>query len=87
MEKADIEPIPNSPPLPPGEGWGEGKRTSESIEQTHSDSSHPHPRPPPAEKARGECGIGSYPIISGKPIRCITRAGLILAASALSFYY
>jgi len=34
---------PQSPPLPPGEGWGEGKRTSESIEKTGSDLRHSHP--------------------------------------------
>ena len=39
-----LEPIPMFP-LPLGEGWGEGKRTSESIEKTSGDSSHPHPRP------------------------------------------
>jgi len=31
------------PPIPPGESWGDGKRTSESIEQTGSDSSYLHP--------------------------------------------
>jgi len=38
-------PIPKSPPLPLGEGWGEGKPSSESIGKTNSDSSHPHLRP------------------------------------------
>jgi|GEM_PF-4372318 len=38
------EPIPKFP-LPLGEGWGEGKASSEAIEKTSSDSSHPHPRP------------------------------------------
>ncbi|HPZ83374.1 MAG TPA: hypothetical protein PL064_08060, partial [Thermogutta sp.] len=44
---------PKSLPLPPGEGWGEGKRTSESIEKTGSDSSHPNPRPVSRPKGKG----------------------------------
>ncbi len=40
----DVEPIPKFPLLL-GEGWGEGKQLSESIEKTSSDLSHPHPRP------------------------------------------
>ena len=39
------ESIPKSLPLPPGEGWGEGKQSPRSIEKTGSDWSHPHPRP------------------------------------------
>jgi len=38
------EPIPKYP-LPLGEGWGEGKQSSESIENTSSDLIYPHPRP------------------------------------------
>jgi len=41
---ASQEPISKAP-FPPGEGWGEGKRSSESIEKTGSDSSYPHTRP------------------------------------------
>ncbi len=42
-----------SPPLPPGEGLGEGKRSSESIEKTGSDSSHPNARPFPRRTGEG----------------------------------
>ncbi|HQF13404.1 MAG TPA: hypothetical protein PLS55_05870, partial [Thermogutta sp.] len=38
--------------------WGEGKGTSELIEKTGSDSSTLNPGPSPAERARGDCGIG-----------------------------
>ncbi len=44
VETGHLESIRKSPPLPLGEGWGEGRRTSELIEKTGSDSSHPHPR-------------------------------------------
>ncbi|HQF12572.1 MAG TPA: hypothetical protein PLS55_01650, partial [Thermogutta sp.] len=47
-----------SPPLPPGEGWGEGKRTSELIEKTGSDSSYFHARP--VSRRPGEGRLGSY---------------------------
>jgi len=50
--KMHLELIPKSLPLPLGEGWGEGKRPSESIENTGSDSSHPHP--PPLSRRTGE---------------------------------
>ena len=43
--------MPKSPPLLPGEGWGEGKRTSESIEKKRQRFEPPYPRPP---NGRGE---------------------------------
>ncbi len=49
-------------PLPPGESWGEGKRSWESIEKTGSDSAIRTtltPGPSPAERERGGWGIGS----------------------------
>ncbi len=53
-----LEPIPKFP-LPLGEGWGEGKPSSESIEKSSNDSSHAHLGLSPAERARGGCRIGS----------------------------
>ncbi len=39
---SNLKPIQKFP-LPLGEGWGEGKQSSKSIERTSSDSSHPLP--------------------------------------------
>jgi len=48
-------------PLHLGEGWGEGKRPSESIENTGSDSRHPHPRPLSRRTGEGRLWDGLLP--------------------------
>jgi len=54
--------ILKSPPLPPGEGWGEGKEPSESIEKTGRDSSHSHPRSLSRRTGEGRLWDGFKPV-------------------------
>lgn len=57
--QTDLESIPKTPALPLGEDWGEGKRSSESVEKTGSDSRHRQPRPLSRRPCQGNYGIGS----------------------------
>ena len=50
------------PPLPVGEGWGEGSKIIEKQEiQFMSNIAHPHPDPPPGTHAKFVRILRGYP--------------------------